>query len=81
MELHIYPQPVQDFVRLVFPEDASGEWTWSVSDINGRVFQSGKEQLSRFKNILIPSRNWTPGMYVVTARQAQYVFKGKVMKL
>ena len=81
MELLIFPQPVNDFVRLSFPEDLSGEWTWSVSDLNGRVFQSGKEQLSRFKDILIPAGNWTPGMYVITARQEQYVFRGKVMKI
>jgi hypothetical protein len=81
MDLLIFPQPVNDFVRLSFPEDLSGEWTWSVSDLNGRVIQSGKEQLSRFKDILIPAGNWTPGMYVITARQEEYVFRGKVMKI
>ena len=81
MELHVFPQPVTDYVRLAFPEDISGEWTWSVSDLNGRIFQSGKEHLNRFKNIMIPAGNWPAGMYVVTARQAQYVFRGKVMKI
>jgi hypothetical protein len=81
MELRVFPQPVQDYVRLAFPEDISGEWIWSVSDMNGRVFQSGKEQLTRYKDILIPAGNWTPGVYVVTARREQYVFKGKVLKM
>lgn len=81
MELHIYPQPVQDFVRLAFPQDISGEWNWTVSDLNGRVILSGKEELSRFQDIMIPAGNWLPGMYVVTAGQGQYLFRGKIMKI
>ncbi len=81
MELRIYPQPVQEYVRLAFPEDICGEWAWYVSNTNGRIVQSGTEQLGRFKNITINTKDWLPGMYVVTAKQEQYVFKGKILKI
>lgn len=81
MELHIYPQPVHDFVRLSFPEHTSGEWNWTVSDLGGRVVLSGTEELSRFQDIMIPAGNWLPGMYVITARQGQFLFRGKVVKI
>ena len=80
MELHIFPQPVQDFVRLSFISELMGEWDWIVSDMSGRVVQSGRQNPGRFNEILIPASAWKPGMYVVTVRKDSYVFKGKVVK-
>ncbi|MCC6278957.1 MAG: S8 family serine peptidase [Saprospiraceae bacterium] len=81
MELRIYPQPVGDFVRIAFPEDACGEWTWTVCNINGRVVQSGATHLGRFKDITINTKDWLSGMYVVSAQRDGYVFKGKILKM
>lgn len=81
MELKIYPQPVQNFVRVVFPEDICNEWIWFVHDMNGRLIQSGTQLLGRFKDITMNTSNWLPGLYVVTARQEEYVFRGKIMKM
>lgn len=81
MELKIYPQPVHDYVRIVFPEDICDEWVWSVHNMNGRLIQSGTQLLGRFKDITMNTSNWLPGLYVVTARQEGYVFRGKIMKM
>ena len=81
MELSIYPQPAQDFVRLAFPEHICGEWNWTVLDVNGKAVQSGKQALSHFQDIIISSSGWQQGMYVVTATQGAYLFRGKVFKI
>lgn len=81
MELKIYPQPVHHYVRVAFPEDTCGEWIWSVNDMNGRIIQSGTHWLGRFHDITMNTSNWLPGLYVVTARQEEYVFRGKIMKM
>ncbi len=80
MELRIFPQPVQGYVRLSFATELSGEWDWNVSDMSGRVFQSGRQALGKFSDILIPASAWKPGMYVIMVRKDNYVFKGKVVK-
>ena len=79
--LRIYPQPAQEYVRLVFPEDICGTWNWCVCHINGCVMQSGTTELGRFHDITILTQNWLPGLYMVTAQQEMYVFRGKILKV
>lgn len=78
--MRIYPQPAQDYVHLVFPENICGSWIWTVTDMVGHNIQSGAERMGRFKDIKINTSKWLPGMYIVTVHQDNNMYRGKIWK-
>ncbi|MDO8368003.1 MAG: T9SS type A sorting domain-containing protein, partial [Saprospiraceae bacterium] len=79
--LMIYPNPALDWVKVVLPDQLSGhsrgEWHLELSDASGRLLRSlgcGNG------DCLLDMRGLPGGTYVLTARNGNMMYVGKVAK-
>lgn len=65
-DVMVFPNPVKEKVTVRISNMAAKNVTVQVSDVQGRVVYSSKEQLHQnVSNISIDARHWTPQLYVI----------------
>lgn len=77
--LRIYPQPAGEEVWLELPGETGGEWNVTVWDMTGRqVFLEEKTLLGG--KMLLTTKEWPAGVYLIKIENNNRVFTGKLFK-
>ncbi|MDO8366559.1 MAG: T9SS type A sorting domain-containing protein, partial [Saprospiraceae bacterium] len=74
LALMIYPNPAANWVKVVL---SAGAWQLELSDASGRTLRS---KGCGTGDCLLDMRGLPGGMYVLTARNGNMVYVGKVVK-
>ena len=80
--LMIYPQPFNDILKVIIPQNASLPSRISIFDLDGReVFAESIMDLSPEEiQIHINSANWSPGPYVIRWIDGERIYQNLVIK-
>lgn len=76
-DIKVYPNPVGDFLELDMSELPSENYSYSITDLNGRKRQTGKLMQKRLK---INRSKITKGLYILTInKDTKIIFKEKIL--
>ena len=62
-DINIYPNPVVNEMNVQL-NHATGSYTVSVYDLSGRMISNSSFVASGTQNLVVPTSNWVPGMYI-----------------
>ena len=83
-QITIYPDPVQNLLKLYLPDAQPGPVDWVLYDMLGKKVQGGRfiYETGAFQPIrLTLSGSLSPGMYVFTLRNGSRSFTSRISKL
>jgi len=75
-QLQIYPNPSSDTLNIEMPENMSGDYTYTVVNIQGKVM--GKGLLNRDQTT-INVKDYSTGKYVLTLQNGESLIRGHFM--
>lgn len=76
-ELKIFPNPTQNSIQIVF--DSEGEFTWSLSDLSGKVVMNGLFENQDRNTLKLNLETLSAGNFIFTAVNKATLYQGKII--